>query len=265
MNGKLFEKLTSIVETLRGEQGCVWDREQTHASLLPYFLEEAYEVIETVDKEEWGTLSEELGDILLHIVFQTSIAEEAGEFTLEEVIRSINKKLIRRHPHVFGDQKAEEPFCARQNWEAAKQKEKGRESRLDGVPVTLPALVRAQRLQEKAAYAGFDWKKTDQVWQKVYEELDELKLAESGGQRDIMEEEVGDLFFALVNLCRFLNISAEDSLRKANKKFIRRFQAVEEELKKRGKSVDETTLQEMEEIWNQIKNQEPGTKSQEPR
>jgi len=253
MNGKLFEELITIVETLRGEHGCAWDREQTHASLLPYFLEEAYEVIETVDKKDWNTLSEELGDMLLHVVFQTKIAEEANEFKFEEVIRSINEKLIRRHPHVFSNKKAEGSFCAKQNWEAAKQKEKGRESRLDGVPLTLPALIRAQRLQEKAAFVGFDWEEMDQVWQKVHEELGELKHAESSGTKETVEEEVGDLFFALVNLCRFLNISAEDSLRKANKKFCSRFQSVEKELKKQGKSVDEVTLKEMDEIWNAIK------------
>lgn len=253
MSGKLFEQLVSIVETLRGEHGCSWDREQTHASLLPYFLEEAYEVIETVDRKDWKTLSEELGDILLHVVFQIKIAEEAAEFNLEEVIQSINEKLVRRHPHVFGEKKVEGSFHARQNWEAAKQKEKRRESRLEGVPRTLPALIRAQRLQQKASYAGFDWEETEQVWQKVQEEIEELKTAERRGVKKNVEEEVGDLFFALTNLCRFLNISAEDALRKASEKFIQRFQTVETELKKQGKSIDEATLQEMDEIWNLTK------------
>lgn len=254
MSGKLFEELVSIVEKLRGENGCPWDREQTHASLLPYFIEEVYEVVETVDKKDWKTLSEELGDILLHIVFQTKIAEEAAEFNLDEVIRTVNEKLVRRHPHVFGDKNADRPFHARQNWEAAKQREKERESRLDGVPKPLPALIRAQRLQQKASYVGFDWEETHQVWQKVREEFDELKNAISNGVRKTVEEEAGDLFFAMVNLCRFLNISAEDALRRANEKFIMRFKLVEKELKKRGQSVDEATLQEMDEIWNHVKN-----------
>ena len=252
-NGERFEKLVRIVKTLRSDDGCPWDQEQTHDSLLPYFLEEAYEVMEAVDSENWGALSEELGDMLLHVLFQADIAEQDSEFKLEKVIDQVSKKLVRRHPHVFGDKKADGPFHAKQNWEAAKQAEKNRESRLDGVPVTLPALVRAQRLQEKAAYVGFDWKETDQVWNKVHEELEELKDAESTGVRKHIEEEVGDLFFALVNLCRFLNVSAEDALRKGNQKFTRRFQAVEKELKQRGTNLEETSLTEMDEIWNSQK------------
>ncbi len=250
---KGFDELVTIVGKLRGENGCPWDKEQTHASLLPFFLEEAYEVIETVDQEDWQTLAEELGDILLHVVFQANIAEQNGEFVLEEVIDTINEKLVRRHPHVFGDKKAGGAFHAKQNWEAAKQEEKGRESRLDGVPKTLPALVRAQRLQQKAAYVGFDWEEVDQVWQKVHEEMDELKSAESQGIRKEIEEEAGDLFFAIVNLCRFFDIPAEDALRKANKKFTRRFQLVEKELKNQGKKIEEATLEEMDEIWERVK------------
>lgn len=268
MTGKLFEELVSIVETLRGQNGCPWDREQTHASLLPYFLEEAYEVVETVDRGDWETLNEELGDILLHVVFQTKIAEEASEFKLDKVIQSINEKLIRRHPHVFDKESAHDALDARHNWEAAKQKEKDRQSRLDGVPKALPALIRAQRLQEKASYAGFDWEETEQVWQKVHEELEELRTAESSGEKQWVDCEAGDLFFALVNLCRFMDISAEDALRKANEKFTQRFRRVEEELQARGQSVDDASLQEMDEIWNRIKKQErqsAGGSSQEPR
>ncbi|MDP6457478.1 MAG: nucleoside triphosphate pyrophosphohydrolase [Candidatus Marinimicrobia bacterium] len=250
---KEFDELVTIVEKLRGEDGCPWDKEQTHASLLPFFLEEAYEVIETVDQKDWHTLAEELGDILLHVVFQANIAEQNDEFTLQRVISGINEKLVNRHPHVFGDKEADGAFNAKQNWEAAKQEEKGRESRLDGVPVTLPALIRAQRLQQKAAYVGFDWEETDQVWNKVHEEMEELKNAESAGAIKHMEEEVGDLFFALVNLCRFLDISAEDALRKGNQKFTKRFQAVEKELRRRGKKLEETDLTEMDKIWNSQK------------
>ena len=252
-NGERFEKLVDIVRELRGEDGCPWDKEQTHDSLLPYFLEEAYEVMECVDQKEWNALSEELGDILLHVLFQTDIAEKSGEFKLDVVLDQISDKLVRRHPHVFGDKKADGAFHAKQNWEAAKQQEKKRESRLDGVPVTLPALVRAQRLQQKAAYVGFDWETADEVWNKVDEEMEELKEAEAGSNKSRVEEEVGDLLFAVVNLCRFFDISSEDALRKANRKFTDRFQALEKELKRKGKKLEETDLAEMDEIWNRQK------------
>ena len=252
-HGEQFEELVSIVTKLRGPDGCPWDKEQTHASLLPFFLEEAYEVIETVDEENWETLSEELGDILLHAIFQTSIGEENGEFTLKETLKGINEKLVRRHPHVFGDKQANSAFHAKQNWEAAKQKEKGRESRLDGVPKTLPALIRAQRLQQKAAYVGFDWKEIEPVWEKIHEELAELREAHSEGDKEHIAEEMGDLFFALVNLSRFLDIPAEDALRKTNEKFTSRFRLVEKELERRGSAVDESSLEEMDEIWEQSK------------
>ena len=161
--------------------------------------------------------------------------------------------MVRRHPHVFGDTKANAAFKAKQNWEAEKQKEKKRDSRLDGVPVTLPGLVRAQRLQEKAAYVGFDWEKIESVWEKVYEELQEIKLAQQGDNKDLLEEEIGDAIFTLVNLARFLGIPADDALRKTNNKFINRFKMIEKELKKRGKTLEESSLDEMDEIWNAVK------------
>ena len=164
--GKRFEELITIVEKLRAPNGCPWDREQTSASLLPYLLEETYEVIESVDESNWEVLKEELGDLLLHVVFQASIAKDNKRFNIDESLKTVNEKLVRRHPHVFGDTKADAAFHAKQNWEAEKQKEKKRDSRLDGVPVTLPGLVRAQRLQEKAAYVGFDWEKIESVWEK---------------------------------------------------------------------------------------------------
>lgn len=254
--GQLFDELVSIVKRLRADDGCPWDRKQTHGSLLPYFLEEAYEVIETVDDEDWDTLAEELGDILLHVVFQTRIAEENNEFRLQSVIENINKKLVQRHPHVFGETSAEGPFHAKVNWESAKQREKGRDSRLEGIPKTLPALVSAQRLQQKASYAGFDWDTVGDVWKKVQEELGELKRAEADGSKEETEEEVGDLLFALVNLCRFLDISPEDALRKSNRKFTRRFQEVEKEIKRRGQSLEQAGLETMDRIWNEVKNRD---------
>ena len=169
--GDQFEELVEIVSKLRSPEGCPWDREQTNHSLLPYFIEEVYEVIESIDENNWDLLKEELGDVLLHLVFQASIAEDNENFQILDSLDNINKKLVRRHPHVFGDAKADAAFHAKQNWEAEKHKEKGRKSRLDGVPNTLPALIRAERLQQKASYAGFDWEKIEQVWEKVNEEI----------------------------------------------------------------------------------------------
>ena len=249
-----LSQLIEIVEKLRAPGGCPWDRDQTQASLLPYFLEEIYEVIESVEEGNMELLKEELGDILLHVVFQASIGKENEDFTLQDSLNYVNEKLIRRHPHVFADAKAEGPFHAKQNWEAAKHDEKKRESRLDGVPGTLPALPRSQRLQEKASYAGFDWKKVEQVWEKVHEEIGELKEAEEKGITEQIEEEIGDTLFSVVNLSRFLGISAETALRKTNRKFTSRFAQVEKELKKRGKKVEDSSLEEMDEIWNMVKN-----------
>ena len=248
-----FEELVKIVQHLRAPDGCPWDREQTNASLLPYFLEEAYEMIESVDNENWSELKEEVGDLLLHAVLQAVIAAENDHFTIEGSIKNINEKLVRRHPHVFGDAQADTTFHAKQNWEAAKHEEKNRKSRLDGVPVTLPALIRAQRLQQKASYAGFDWDKVEEVWAKIHEEIQELKEAQSNNSKKHVEEEIGDVLFAVVNLARFLDIPAEDALRKTNKKFTTRFAQVEEELKKRGKNVEDSSLEEMDEIWNTVK------------
>ena len=249
-----LSQLIEIVEKLRAPGGCPWDRDQTQASLLPYFLEEIYEVIESVEEGNMELLKEELGDILLHVVFQASIGKENEDFTLQDSLNYVNEKLIRRHPHVFADAKAEGPFHAKQNWEAAKHDEKKRESRLDGVPGTLPALTRSQRLQEKASYAGFDWEKVEQVWEKVHEEIGELKEAEEKGITEQIEEEIGDTLFSVVNLSRFLGISAETALRKTNRKFTSRFAQVEKELKKRGKKVEDSSLEEMDEIWNMVKN-----------
>ena len=254
--GNQFEELVKIVSELRAPNGCPWDREQTNQSLLPYFIEEAYELIESVDEKNWENVKEELGDLLLHVVFQGSIAEQDGKFQLVESLLTVNKKLIRRHPHVFGDAQADEAFHAKQNWEAAKHKEKGRDSRLDGVPKNLPELVRAQRLQQKASYAGFDWDKVEQVWEKIHEEILELKEAQLSNNKKHVEEEIGDVIFAVVNLARFLDISAENSLRKTNKKFINRFKKIEEGIKEQGKEIDDATLEEMDAIWNKAKRNE---------
>ncbi|MDP6755788.1 MAG: nucleoside triphosphate pyrophosphohydrolase [Candidatus Marinimicrobia bacterium] len=251
--GKKFEELVEIVEKLRAPDGCPWDREQTNQSLLPYFIEEVYELIESVDEENWDTVKEELGDLLLHVVFQASIGEDEGKFKLADSLTNVNEKLVRRHPHVFGDAKADAAFHAKQNWEAQKHKEKGRKSRLDGVPKNLPALVRAQRLQQKASYAGFDWDEVEQVWDKVHEEIQELKDAQSNESKDHIAEEIGDVLFAVVNLARYLDIPAEDALRKTNQKFTSRFSKVEEGIKAQGKELEDVTLEEMDAIWEMAK------------
>ena len=251
-----FIKLLDIVEKLRGPDGCPWDKEQTPTSLLPYFLEETYEVIESIDQNNWDNLKEELGDVMLHIALQAQISKEEGRFTIFDSLVNINKKLVHRHPHVFGDEKADMASHAKKNWEAIKHEEKKRESRLDGVPLALPALTRAQRLQEKASYAGFDWDNIDKVWGKLDEEIDELREADQIKNRSNLEEEIGDVLFSVVNLARHLKLDSEDLLRKANLKFVNRFKAIEEELAKRGKTVDEAKLDEMDELWDKIKIQE---------
>ncbi len=251
--GKRLTELLTVLDRLRAPGGCPWDREQTSRSLIPYLLEETYELIESVEGEDSRAIMEELGDLLLHVLFQGAIAEDEGWFTLEECVAALTRKLIDRHPHVFGDAKAEGAFHAKQNWEAVKQREKKRESRMDGVPRHLPALTRARRIQEKASYAGFDWNEVGPVWNKVQEELDELRSAHQANDLDALEEELGDFLFSLVNLGRFLGVSAEEALRRTIAKFEYRFRNIERELRERGKTPEEATLEEMDEIWNRYR------------
>ena len=250
---KLFVDLVNIVEKLRSPEGCPWDKEQTHESLLPYFLEEAYEVIESVELKDWETLKEELGDVLLHILLQAKIADETNKFNISDSLEVINNKLVNRHPHVFGDDNIDASVEAKQNWEDIKHVEKKRKSRLDGVPNKLPALVRAQRLQEKASYAGFDHDNIEDAWEKLNEELNELKSAQEKRDIENIKEEIGDVLFSVVNLSRFFDIPAEDMLRKTNRKFITRFQTIERELKEKGKKLENSNLEEMEKIWEKSK------------
>ena len=250
---KLFVDLVNIVEKLRSPEGCPWDKEQTHESLLPYFLEEAYEVIESVELKDWETLKEELGDVLLHILLQAKIADETNKFNISDSLEGINNKLVNRHPHVFGDDDIDASVEAKQNWEDIKHVEKKRKSRLDGVPNKLPALVRAQRLQEKASYAGFDHDNIEGAWEKLNEELNELKSAQEKRDIENIKEEIGDVLFSVVNLSRFFDIPAEDMLRKTNRKFITRFQTIERELKEKGKKLENSNLEEMEKIWEKSK------------
>jgi MazG family protein len=251
--GEALLQLVAVVERLRSEQGCPWDRQQTPTSLIPYMLEETYEVIESIEADDPQALKEELGDLLLHIVFQSRIAEEQQQFTLAASIQTVVEKLIRRHPHVFGDARVQDTAEVRQRWEAAKQREKGRQSLLDGVPRTLPALTRARRVQEKAASVGFDWPDIAAVWAKVNEELEELQTAHAAADPTAIAEEFGDVLFSLVNLGRFLHLSAEDALRQTIAKFERRFQGIEQELARRGRRIDEASLAEMDAIWNSFR------------
>ncbi|UCD36860.1 MAG: nucleoside triphosphate pyrophosphohydrolase [Fidelibacterota bacterium] len=251
--GERLSQLLAVIERLRSPEGCPWDREQTSHSLIPYLLEETYELIESIEGEDHQALKEELGDLLLHVLFQGVIAETEGWFTLEECISGLTAKLIDRHPHVFGDAKAEGAFHAKQNWEAAKQREKERSSRMDGVPRSLPALTRARRIQEKASHVGFDWNHMEPVWDKVQEELDELRNAHLAQDNDAIEEELGDILFSLVNLGRFLGINAEGALRRTIAKFEYRFRHIERELREQGKAPEEATLEEMDEIWNRYR------------
>jgi tetrapyrrole methylase family protein/MazG family protein len=252
-----FGELVQIMARLRGENGCPWDREQTHASIKPYLLEETYEVLESIDENDPAKLEEELGDLALQVVFHAQMADEAGLFTIADVLRGINEKLRRRHPHIFGDVKADTAQEVLFNWEQIKklerEKAQGRASLLDGVPRELPALLRAHRLQEKASRVGFDWNEARQVFQKVEEELAELRAAMESEQPDRMEAELGDLLFSLVNLGRFIAVNPEDALRKTIARFIARFQYIEEELARRGTAPGQVTLDEMDALWAEAK------------
>ena len=245
-----FLRLVGIMDELR--EKCPWDREQTVETLRPMTIEETYELADAVTEKNWKGIREELGDLLLHILFYSRIAKEQQQFTLEEVIHGISEKLIIRHPHIYGDVKVDNQEDVKKNWEKLKLKE-GKKSILGGVPVSLPATVKALRLQEKARQVGFEWENKEQVWQKVEEETNELHAAVAKGERDKIEDEFGDLVFSLINYARFLRVDAENALEVTNKKFIRRFTQMEEEATKSGKDLADMTLIEMDSIWNSIK------------
>ncbi|MDZ7659768.1 nucleoside triphosphate pyrophosphohydrolase [Fodinibius sp.] len=247
---KSFDDLVEIVEILRDE--CPWDRKQTHQSIKDNLIEEAYEAVEAIDNEDFEELEKELGDVLLHVVFHSRMAEQTDTFSITDVIYSIQEKLIRRHPHVFGDETADDEEQVAENWESIKMKE-GKQSVLDGIPKQLPALIRAQRMQEKAANVGFDWPEFSQVWEKLEEELQEFKEVLEEGDSQKSREEFGDLLFSLVNAGRFFDLNAEDSLRSTNKKFIHRFQYIEDQLDQENKTLSDATLADMDKHWNEAK------------
>ena len=253
-----FEDLVNIMRRLRGPGGCPWDAEQTHESLTRYLLEESYEVIEAIESKSQSNLKEELGDLLLQPVFHAAIAEESNEFTIHDVIDTLCRKLIRRHPHVFGDMRIADSNAQIENWEKIKKTEKGdeRKSALDGVPPQLPALLKAQKITEKAARVGFDWEHVDQVVAKVMEELHEFEEAMTLNDNDHMEAELGDLLFAVVNLGRFMSINPEEALRKTVRRFQNRFEHVENRLNELGKQMSSTSLNEMDLLWEEAKRHE---------
>lgn len=257
-------QLLEVVERLRSPSGCLWDRGQCPDDVARYLLEEAYEVAEAIENGSPAALQEELGDLLFQIVFLAHMAEEEENFNLADVLTGITEKMIRRHPHVFGDKSLESVAAIKENWEAVKKAEgKGlgtcREC-LDGITTALPALVRAQKIGQAAAKSGFDWETTADVLAKVEEELNELTAAIKTGRREYAAEEMGDLLFSLANLCRFLGIDAEASLRGALHKFTRRVGGVEEEMLKTGKKPTEATATEIDRLWKEIKLKRPGGK-----
>lgn len=255
---KNFDELVSVMERLRGKNGCPWDKQQTRESLKPFLIEETYEVLEAIDEKDMDKLKEELGDLLYQILFHAQISKEMGAFDIEDVLTTSREKMIRRHPHVFEEKKVDTAEEVLKNWEAIKRSEKKKErhSILDGVPVHLPALLRAHKLQSKAARVGFDWKKVDQVFLKVKEEMKEFEEAFRAKNRDRMEDELGDLLFALVNIGRFIEVNPEDALHKSISRFISRFRHIEEEISKAGKKWENVSLEEMELLWQEAKSLE---------
>lgn len=243
---------------LRAPDGCPWDREQTFDSIKKFTVEETYEVLDAIDRRDWPGLREELGDFLLQAVFYAQMASEEKLFTLEDCLDAIDEKLIRRHPHIFGDKTAQTGDDVLKLWEAVKNKEQKEKTNpakglLDGIPRAQPALIEAQQISSKAARAGFDWPNTDEVVAKLHEEIAEFNAAQAAASVDQMEDELGDLFFTLVNLARFANVDPEQALRRTNAKFRRRFTHVEKRLAEQGREVTGTPIAQLEELWQEAK------------
>jgi XTP/dITP diphosphohydrolase len=247
-----FERLLTVMNELR--EKCPWDKKQTMDSLRYLTIEELYELSDAILEKNKNEIKKELGDILLHIVFYAKIASETNDFTITDVINSICDKLIERHPHIYGDVTVNNEEDVKQNWEKIKLKE-GNKSVLSGVPKTLPALVKAMRIQEKARGVGFDWENKNQVWEKVLEEIEEFKteIDHPNPNKENIENEFGDVLFSLINYARFNNINPEDALERTNKKFIHRFQYMEEKIKASGKTISDCKLEEMDKYWNEAK------------
>lgn len=254
-----FNELLQIMDELR--EKCPWDKKQTIQTLRSLTIEETYELTEAIDKKDWKNIKEELGDLLLHIVFYARIAKEQQQFTINDIIQTLCDKLVHRHPHIYSNVKAETEEEVKLNWEKLKLKE-GKTSILSGIPKALPAMVKATRIQEKAKQVGFEWNNTEQVWDKVEEEIQELKEAVHSKNHQHIEEEWGDVVFSLINYARFLKIDAETALEKINQKFINRFNAMEKLAFQQNKKLQEMSLEEMDALWISIKQQHHTTKNQ---
>ena len=262
---KSFDELVAVMARLRAPGGCPWDHEQTYASLAQYLLEEAYETFDAIQEAnetgDTANLREELGDLLLQVIFHSTIGAERGDFTVDDVAAGVTQKLILRHPHVFGDAKFARAEDVLDNWDQLKaderkasgKVEKIKDSILDEVPVHFPGLLEAVKLSKKAAKTGFDWEETDQVFEKLNEETDELRIAIKNGDKENVTEEIGDLLFVLVNLARHLDVEPETALKKTNRKFRQRFKFIEDELKQKGVTLDAASLDEMDKLWNKAK------------
>ena len=256
--GEKFQHLVDIMARLRGPGGCPWDREQTFESIKPYTLEETYEVLDAIDRRDWPDLTEELGDFILQAVFYGEIAAEQKLFSIDDALDAINHKLIRRHPHVFGEQSAETSGDVKRIWgevKAAEKKDKDKtdQTLLGGVPRALPALVEAQQIASRAAGVGFDWENAEQVIEKLHEELAELAEARRKASQDELEDELGDMLFVIVNLARFVKVDPEQALRRSNAKFRERFGYIERKLREQGRRLEDANIQEMEALWQEAK------------
>lgn len=251
--GEKFDRLVEIMETLRSDEGCPWDKAQDKNSIAHYFLEEVYEAVEALEREDASSVAEELGDVLMEIVFLARIFEEKGEFDIGDVLEGINQKMVRRHPHVFGSQRIEDAEEVSEEWERLKTQEKERGSVMDGISRSFPALFAAFKIGVLVSSYGFDWKQASEVLNKAKEEINEMERALSTGNRSRIFQEIGDVLFSLVQLSRHLKINPEMALRQSNQKFIRRFQYIEKKLKEEGKSLAESDLEEMDRIWEESK------------
>src|SRR5437763_3111865 len=255
MRKRSFDELVQLMQTLRGPNGCPWDRKQTLPSLKPFVIEESYEVVDAIDRDDRAALAEELGDFLLQAVFIAELTREEGSFDIYDAITAIHDKRVRRHPHVFGDVEANDADQVLTNWEKQKNEERKAENKsvLAGVPQALPALLRASRLTEKAARVGFDWRRTEEVFEKIEEEIAEVHEAIDSGDERKIHDEIGDLLFTVANVARKLNVNAEEALQSANRKFTRRFETMERAVREKGQNLDQLTLEEMDALWDAAK------------
>src|SRR3954449_8970348 len=260
MPKRSFDELVQLMQTLRGPNGCPWDRKQTLPSLKPFVIEESYEVVDAIDRADRAGLAEELGDFLLQAVFIAEITREEGSFDIYDAVTAIHDKLVRRHPHVFGDVEANDAEQVLVNWEKLKNEERKAENKsvLAGVPQSLPALLKASRLTEKAARVGFDWRRTDDVFDKLSEEIAEVREAIDSGDQSNVHEELGDLLFTIANIARKLEVNAEEALQSTNRKFSRRFESMEKKVHGSGRNIDQLTLEEMDALWDKAKAAERG-------